>query len=43
MDGQRQIKEAKDILNNFHHLKLQFEKDNEITIIQEIMDKHIYN
>ena len=43
MDGQRQIKEAKDILNNFHHLKLQFEKDNEITIIQEIMNKHIYN
>lgn len=43
MDGQRQIKEAKDILNNFHHLKLQFEKDNEITIIQEIMDKNIYN
>ena len=43
MDGQRQIKEAKDLLNNFHHLKLQFEKDNEITIIQEIMDKHIYN
>ncbi|WP_291101597.1 MULTISPECIES: hypothetical protein [unclassified Flavobacterium] len=43
MDGQRQINEAKDILRNFTHLKLQFEKDNEVTIIEEIIDKNLYN
>lgn len=43
MDGQRQINEAKNILRNFTHLKLQFEKDNEVTIIEEIIDKNLYN
>ena len=43
MDGQRQINEAKNILRNFTLLKLQFEKDNEVTIIEEIIDKNLYN
>jgi hypothetical protein len=43
MDGQRQINEAKNILRNFSHLKLQFEKDNEVAIIEEIIDKNLYN
>lgn len=43
MDGLRQINEAKDILRNFTHLKMQFEKANEVTIIEEIIDKNLYN
>lgn len=43
MDGQRQINEAKNILRNFSQLKLQFEKDNEVAIIEEIIDKNLYN
>lgn len=43
MDGLRQINEAKEILRNFTHLKLQFENDNEVTIIEEIIYKNLYN
>jgi hypothetical protein len=43
MDGLRQINEAKEILRNFTHLKLQFENDNEVTIIEEIIHKNLYN
>jgi hypothetical protein len=43
MDGQRQIKIANDILKNFLLLKLQFEAENETTIIEEIINKNLYD
>lgn len=43
MDGQRQIREAKEILTNFYNLRLQFEIDNELTIIEEMINKNLYN